>query len=265
MTTEQELEIIKKKNDGVKLSVIMEEYSIKTPKTIYDIIKRNGIKKIGNKKYNVDENYFSIIDNEYKAYWLGFLYADGYVRMKYNRSGELKLKLSSKDKEHILLFNKCISSNYPIKDSVSTILYKGQKSNSNVSTVSIYNTKIVNDLIKIGCVSKKTFVIRLPKIENSLYRHFIRGYFDGDGCLSESNKGHFTIKIISNEHFIEDIKNYLLSIGLNKIYIKTNGKVKSLLIYNIKDCLTFKNFIYDNSSIYLERKYKIFEKISNNS
>ena len=86
MTTEQELEIIKKKNDGVKLSVIMEEYSIKTPKTIYDIIKRNGIKKIGNKKYNVDENYFSIIDNEYKAYWLGFLYADGYVRMKYNRS-----------------------------------------------------------------------------------------------------------------------------------------------------------------------------------
>ncbi len=107
----------------------------------------------------------SIIDNEYKAYWLGFLYADGYVRMKYNRSGELKLKLSSKDKEHILLFNKCISSNYPIKDLVSTILYKGQKSNSNVSTVSIYNTKIVNDLIKIGCVSKKLFLSDYQKMK----------------------------------------------------------------------------------------------------
>lgn len=265
MTIEQELEIIKKKNDGVKLHEIMREYSIKTSKTIYDIIKRNGVKKIGNKKYDVDENYFSIIDDEHKAYWLGFLYADGYVRMKYNRSGELKLKLSSKDKEHLLLFNKCLSSNYPIKDSVSTISYKGENSISNISTLCIYNTKIVNDLIKVGCVSNKTFVIRLPKIQNLLYRHFIRGYFDGDGCLSESKKGNFTIKIISNELFIEDIKKYLLSIGLSKIYIRNNGRVKSLLIHNKKDCLIFKELIYNNSSIYLDRKHEIFERLFNNS
>ena len=28
-------------------------------------------------KYSLNDDYFSVIDNEHKAYWLGFLYADG--------------------------------------------------------------------------------------------------------------------------------------------------------------------------------------------
>ena len=65
----------------------------KLEKTVSDIIKRDGNPHIiANKKYTVNENYFENIDNEEKAYWLGFLYADGYVRMKDGRSGELKLK-----------------------------------------------------------------------------------------------------------------------------------------------------------------------------
>ena len=115
MTTEQEIEIIKKKNNGFKNKQIMLEYSIKSPKTIYDIVKRKGIKKIANKKYDVNENYFSSIEGEERAYWLGFLYADGYVRIK-GKSGQLTLKLSSKDRDHIVLFNKCLESNYPIKE-----------------------------------------------------------------------------------------------------------------------------------------------------
>ena len=125
MTQEQEIEIIEKRKSGIKIKQIMSDYSIKSVKTIYDIIKRNGIKKVGNKKYQVDDNYFNLIDTEEKAYWLGFLYADGYVRMKDSRSGQLKLKLSSKDRDHIILFNKCLSSNYPIKDYLSTITYNG--------------------------------------------------------------------------------------------------------------------------------------------
>jgi intein/homing endonuclease len=261
MTTEQEIEIINKKNNGVKIKQLMSDYSIKSVKTIYDIIKRNGIKKIGNKKYEVNDNYFSIIDSEEKAYWLGFLYADGYVRMKDNRSGQLKLKLSSKDREHIVLFNKCLSSNYPIKDSISTIIYKGSESRSSLSEVSIYNTKIVNDLINNGCMNKKTFLIRLPNINKSMYRHFIRGYFDGDGCISISKKGHFSIKIISNRDFISDISDYLLSIGINRVNIRDNGRVKNLMIENKQDCLRFRKIIYDDSVIFLKRKFEIFTQI----
>ncbi len=265
MTTEQEIEIIQKKKNGVKIRQIMSEYSIKSVKTIYDIVKRNGIKRIGNKKYQVDDDYFSNIDTEEKAYWLGFLYADGYVRLKYNRSGQLKLKLSSKDRSHIELFNKCLSSNYPIKDSISIIKYKGSESKSNVSEVSIYNTKIVNDLIYNGCISNKTFLIRIPSIDISIIRHFIRGYFDGDGCISISKKGHPSIKIISNIDFIGDIRDYLISVGISCINIRDNGRVKNLMIENKVDCIRFKELIYTDSRIFLKRKFEIFDKLSNNS
>jgi hypothetical protein len=261
MTNEQEIEIIQKKKNGVKIRQIMSEYSIKSKKTIYDIIKRNGIKKIANKKYQVDDDYFYTIDTEEKAYWLGFLYADGYVRMKNNRSGELKLKLSSKDREHIELFNKCLSSNYPIKDSISIIKYKGTESKSNVSEVRIYNTKIVSHLINNGCVSNKTFLIRLPNINKSIIRHFIRGYFDGDGCIYISKKGQPSIKIISNEYFICDIKDYLISFGINRVNIRDNGKVKNLMIENKIDCFKFKELLYNESKIFLNRKFEIFNEI----
>jgi hypothetical protein len=261
MTYEQELEVIQKKKNGIKLRQIMSDYSIKSTKTIYDIIKRNGIKKIANKKYQVNDDYFSIIDTEDKAYWLGFLYADGYVRLKNNKSGQLKLKLSKKDKEHIILFNKYLSSNYPIKDFESVVKYKDGLSKSNVSELSIYNTKLVNDLIKNGCVNNKTFVIRFPDIEYSLYRHFLRGYFDGDGCIHISKKNQPTVKIISNDLFIIDMKDYLIKMGIERVKIVKNVNVKNLVIYNKTDCLRFMSLIYDNSSIFLKRKHDIFNNI----
>lgn len=258
MTQEQEIEIIEKRKSGIKIKQIMSDYSIKSVKTIYDIIKRNGIKKVGNKKYQVDDNYFNLIDTEEKAYWLGFLYADGYVRMKDSRSGQLKLKLSSKDRDHIILFNKCLSSNYPIKDYLSTITYNGAKSESNVSEVSIYNTRIVSDLIRNGCVNKKTFLIRLPNIEGKLYRHFIRGYFDGDGTIYKNkNRGNsFQVNIASNFNFLSDIKSIL---GYGTIY--KSGNIHILTFSKIEEVKNFRDYMYNGTSIYLNRKKIVFEKI----
>ena len=55
-------------------------------------------------KYYRNSNIFEKIDTEEKAYWLGFLYADGYVDPE---RGEIILGLAEKDKEHI---NKFINS-----------------------------------------------------------------------------------------------------------------------------------------------------------
>lgn len=260
MTYEQELEIIKKKREGFSNRQIMTEYSIKSVKTIYDIIKRNGIKKVGNKKYFVDEKYFQNIDSEEKAYWLGFLFADGYVRMKNSRSGELKLKLSSKDKHHIELFNKCLSSNYKIKDSISKVEKNNKVSISNVASLSIYNTNMVGDLIKLGCTNNKTFSIRFPKIDKSLNRHFIRGYFDGDGNIYKNinRPNSFSITIASNLKFIEDIKK---EIGVGSII--EHGNIFLLSIRKIKEVKFLHDYMYCESNIFLKRKKDIFDKIKN--
>lgn len=210
------------------------------------------MKKIPNKKYHLNENYFNIINNEEKSYWLGFLYADGNVRMYKNRSGILTLKLAGLDKNHIKKFNKCIDSDYKIKDNK----YK------NYSILSIYNTKMVKDLYKLGCVNNKTQKIRLPKLDLELMRHFIRGYFDGDGCISKIKNGIncYSISITSNINFILDLKKYIDSIfscDLN-FYESKNKKYSTLLISDKKNRYNFYNYIYNNSSIYLKRKKDIF-------
>lgn len=258
MTNEEEIDIINKREMGIPLSDIMKEYSIKSAKTIYDIIKRNGVKRVGNKKYTVDDKYFEVIDSEEKSYWLGFLYADGYVRLKYNRSGELKLKLSIKDKDHLLLFTKCLSSNYKIREFKSYVVKNGVISQSDVVDTSIYNTKIVKDLIRHGCVSKKTFTIRLPELDTKIIRHFIRGYFDGDGNIYKikNRPNSFSISIASNIDFIKDLKNI---IGYGEL--KKHGNIYLLIISRIEEVKKFYHYIYDGSTFYLKRKKEIFQKI----
>ena len=40
--------------------------------------------KINSRKYNLNQNYFENIDSHEKAYWLGFIYVDGYIRKNEN-------------------------------------------------------------------------------------------------------------------------------------------------------------------------------------
>ena len=268
-----EEEIIKDKKCGVSIKDIMEKYEIKSTKTIYDIINRNGREKIKpNKKYVVNENYFEEIDNEEKSYWLGFLYADGYVRMKNNRSGELKLKLKRSDKNHVELFRNCIGSNHKITDGIGKVIVSGRTYTSEYSSLSIYNTKLVKDLIKHGCTNKKTFTITFPELREDLIRHFIRGYFDGDGCISDikpkkykSNEKYlnkyFTFSIVSNKIFIKQMLNIFDKMNiLCSIQIYDNYDI--LCSYDKLSILNMKEYIYNKSNIYLNRKKCIFDSIN---
>lgn len=258
LTIKEELQVINRFNDKIPLKLIMSEFNIKSKKTIYDIVNRDGRDKIiPNRKFKVDESYFETIDTQDKAYWLGFLYADGYVRMKNNRSGELRLKLGRKDKEHIELFKYCIKSTHKIKDIKSFVTVGDKKYESDCSTFSIYNTKIVSDLYKHGCLNNKTFKIKLPNLREDLIRHFIRGYFDGDGCISLS-----VIKILGNDDFISSLQKILCEkLNSSRVFNYKNGNIRSLIISNVKDSISFMNYIYEDSNIFLKRKREIFNNL----
>ena len=216
---------------------------------------------IPNKKYQVNENYFNKINTEEKAYWLGFLYADGSVRLHKERSGILRLKLKNSDKDHIEKFNKCLESNYPIKERIEIVQKNNKKYNCYCSFVNIYNTKIVKDLYNIGCVNNKTQKIRLPKLDSNVLSHFIRGYFDGDGCISKIKQGYncYTITIVSNKCFIYDLKNFLEHLFNINLTFKDYKNYSILSIYNRKDREIFYHYIYDNATIFLNRKKEIFD------
>jgi DNA-binding transcriptional regulator WhiA len=228
------------------------------------MIKRNGREKIiPNKKYAVDESYFEKIDTEDKAYWLGFLYADGYINDKPSEYA-LEIGLIRSDKDHIELFSKYIKSNYLIKDRIISKKYlKKNGKYCESSHLRIYNKKVVEDLIDKGCTNNKSWTITFPNfLEHNLERHFIRGYFDGDGSICKKGPNQYVVNICGNELFINALK-CVLDKFLDYTYICINkNNLNNLLISNNKDCLAFYKFIYEDCNLFLNRKKKTYENIN---
>lgn len=214
------------------------------------------------KHHTVNKNYFSNIDTRNKAYWLGFISADGYVVS--NKSGgnfELGIELSYKDRDHLKAFLSEIEGDYDITTRIKKPFVKyGYDSEYKTSIVRIYSKKIVADLIKLGVTPKKTSIIKMPKIQDEFLWDYIRGFFDGDGSFSEfCNGGHkyarisFVCKSVS---YIDSLFHILDEYELNpKMYYDKKSDCKQIQIRKQSCVKKFCSLIYSNSEIYLQRKY----------
>lgn len=225
----------------------------------------NNILTIGTKRNFTDETFFENIDSEQKAYWLGFLFADGYVRLRNNKYGELRLKLQSKDKSHIQLFKDTIKSDNIIKDITERYMYKGQIKNASSTSFSVYSTKIVNDLINLGCVQNKTKFIEFPnRISHTLIHHFIRGYFDGDGSIYTTKQPYGFFICGSSENFLSKISQIFKENGIGKQDLrKNNNNVFILSSARINDINRIGMFLYNDATVFLKRKKNAFDVIKN--
>lgn len=125
--------------------------------------------------------------------------------------------------------------------------------------MSFSDLKMYNDLIKQGCLPCKSLILKSPKIKKDLIRHFIRGYVDGDGCLSFSDKNPFclTISIIGTE----DILNYIYKKIFGNYPSKLSGdnrynnEYTKIISFNREDSRIAAYILYENSNIYLQRKF----------
>lgn len=246
------LEIINKYNNGINRNKLSKEYGV-SHRTITNIIERNLNKRDrGNKKYTVNENYFNKIDTEDKAYWLGFLYADGYILEK----GKAFITgLTLKDLDHIEKFKSDIDSTHLIKEATTVNNY----------SFNVYNTRFSKNLIDKGCVPRKTDKIEFPKLDKHLISHFIRGYFDGDGSISATDKTLQITICCASKTFLEKLIKVLSDeIGVkNKIYTRKDG----LHLYvnaSGDDILKIGKYLYKGSHKYLDRKKEIFDFIEEN-
>ena len=159
------------------------EYLCKRRYSMKPIIKNE------HKDLNVD--YFKEIDTLEKAYWLGFLYADG--GMKGNVS---IIELNIKDESHIDKFISCINAD-PLKKK-----YRHNKQfNSDSCKISICNKTFTDYLKDKGCIINKTKRLTLPIFQKEdLYKTFLLGYYDGDGCCGS------TVICSASFEFLKQIK-----------------------------------------------------------
>ena len=197
------------------------------------------------------------------AYVLGFFTADG--NMLKNKRGAYFSEIQSTDKEILYKIRKVLRSNLKI----SEYQPKNPKHKKRYR-LQIGSKEIFRDLLKLGITPKKSKTIELPKIPNKYFSHFVRGYFDGDGCVSTCVYQKRDRKNPSNiiiSHFVSGSKKFL-----SEFYKKLKQKVVRggtfyfhdggyRLSFSIADSRVLYEFMYNNSKeLFLSRKKKIFEK-----
>lgn len=246
-----EEEIIRLYNNGEGCYKISKKFNC-SAQSINNILKRNNIftKKSPKdyRKYKLNENYFDFIDDEYKAYFLGFIYADGCLY-----KNRLQISLQEEDSYVLNILLKKMESEH--------LLYNVNPKNINAKKqkfLSISNENLFNSLIKKGLHPNKSLTINFPSydiVPKNFIKHFIRGFIDGDGCIHSSlKKGKYMdnrISIISSHEFIKGLNN---EIGYGKISQVNNNKNSVLNICNKNDILKLIYFIYNDSNIFLSRK-----------
>lgn len=265
---------IQKKWSMEEIDYLKQNYNKYTSKEIAEKLNRTvnsvqvKINKLGLKredKYFYNINFFEQIDSEEKAYWLGFIYADGYVQKnKEKRNAELGIELQVGDIEHLRKFNKSICGNIEIKIKER---FDSRYNHSNThAIIRIYKSKIIEDLIKHGVTPNKSHNITFPQLNKDLLIPFIRGFFDGDGCiqLNKQRNCHRFDFACASISFIESLRKILYEdYHINSYIVKeTNKEVYRLNIRGLTNAYLFGSLLYDNANIYLDRKYKKFYSIN---
>ena len=221
-------------------------------------------------KNSFDDTFFEKIDTEEKAYWLGFLYADGYVsarKSNFCKTIQYKLTIALAEIEPLNKFKKCINATHTIKNT--------NKGKYKSFSLNITSQKLYNQLVKLGCYQNKSLTLKFPteeQVPKELIRHFVRGYFDGDGSVSKTTqkqkRNNATFIYLKSQIQICGTLEFLTSL-LEKMpfkasIIKDKRKITntwSLSFSGIKRSYGFYKWLYENSHVYLNRKKEKFEDI----
>ena len=269
-SSSQTICIIKEYLNGTSTKELSRKYSMST-NNIVNLLKRRNIER-RQSKYYANFNYFENIDTEDKAYFLGFIYADGNLY-----KNTLKIYINQRDEDILYKFKKYIKSDHPLKKSI--VKNDNFKNPSNMVRIEITSPKIRNDLIKWGCYENKTFNITFPKqLSENLLKHFIRGYMDGDGRsfsyykLSSKSKycGYekYCIGICGTIDFLESLRTIFqnelhlsVTAKLANRFPERNNNIRCLKISGKQQVLKLLDWLYQDSTVFLDRKKEKYNQI----
>ena len=228
---------------------------------------RMGLKKY---PYVCDYHYFDNIDVEDKAYWLGFLTADGWINQsKKTNAGVTGIELKYGDINHLRKFNKSIGGNYKITDRwrACSISKKDKDKKHHVCCIRIFSMTMYNALKRFGFSHNKSYDFHIPDLPENLIRHYIRGYFDGDGCFCFTNQSFGISFITASRPLYEGLVGILEKLSIktsNGIFVNEFGTTMYRPeICKFNDKIKFLDWIYQDCNIYLDRKYKKYLKVKN--
>lgn len=205
-----------------------------------------------NAQYSVDVDYFKKIDTEEKAWVLGLIASDGHISTHNN----LMFCQHIDDIDYLQKVNAAMHSNYKI-------MTKGDK----YVTLTITSKMIVDDLKSLGLNHNKSYGFDADTLVRSippeLLRHFVRGYFDGDGSVCiykydyfKKHSYHFGITSCKAMH--DFLKEFL---GIHTASANEGNGIWTCRTTNHKTILNACHVMYDNATVYGNRKFSTFQEI----
>lgn len=210
------------------------------------------------RKYKVNEHFFDIIDDEHKAYFLGLLYADGCC-MKRGTSHITHLGLQKKDIYMVEAFRDAV---YPNRDCPIGAARNQRRV--------VINSKIMFEaLVALGCYPRKSLTLKFPtsnQVPDNLLHHFIRGYFDGDGCIQYKTMGErvnggvsFAGSIYFCPKLLELLNREVGNFGLSAP--KQTPNIRIVQASRQAALRKFYDYIYKDASIFLNRKREKYDAL----
>ena len=253
-------------NENINIQEICKKYNVSHstfPKYLKEYLGINIEKRV---KSNFNDTVFDSIDTEEKAYWLGFIYADGSISSSPLEVGKKKsytfeLSLKESDFFHLEKLKELLNTPRPVLKSESRCRLL-------VNSKHFWST-----LNNYGCTPRKSLTLQFPDESifksKDLIRHFIRGYFDGDGCISYGNKEHtiLNMQLLGTKSFLQQLVYYLPEEfrDLTLRHNHNNDNEETFLINTSnKKAYRFFKYLYENSKIHLDRKYSRFARYHSN-
>ena len=226
------------------------------PQTAHHWIRVAGIKtrpqKIAKLKYGCDEKVFDSL-NATSVYWLGFLFADGCIHQYERGSLSLNVALSEKDRAHLEALQIFLHTTSPLRNEAKTRSVR----------LSVRSDTLCQKLIALGCTPRKSLSLVYPSTLPH-ERHFIRGYFDGDGSVYVNEKVYCApgVSFVGTHIFLEKLQETLIrdaGINANAIRSHAHSQAKYLLYSGRGNAKKIYDYLYAESGPYLERKKAVFE------
>lgn len=211
------------------------------------------------RRYAINDTFFKSIDSEPKAYWLGFLTADGCI----TKSGAIKLTLAHKDKKHVEAFRNAVGSTHPVKTRRVRLSGKTHKT----AGLFVKNSSLVAQLERLGLMPRKSFTIKpCQHIPEHLLRHYWRGVVDGDGHVrirvhsDVSSESDFHFALVGNRDMLGGFCDFVADVVSSRATIRPHAR-----IYRIRYCgraaAAVVELLYLNANVYLDRKKEVADKM----
>lgn len=231
-------------------------------KPILKTIRTAGVSDIrGNRftrKYELNEHYFDVIDTPEKAYIFGFLLADGHNELK---KCTIQMSLQEEDKYILESMRKELKSSKPLEFIDYSNKHDYGYTYKNQYRLEFFSSYMCKILKEKGMIPSKSRSLKYPEcVSEELTRHFIRGYFDGNGTI---NKKTGSIVVLSTKAFCEGLKEHIdsaLSIDTGYLIESSNHNgITFDLRYNKRnDAGRILKWMYEDASLFLYRKYDLF-------